>query len=105
MTAPTRLGRTYNQTHMPRPYSPGRRRFSVYISWTYPGEANRDVTELDNRFSTMTEVRRVFWPSYESPQYADPQNFLQGIAGSLELFFVAWVRLLGCRSWSRWYRR
>jgi hypothetical protein len=92
MNTPTRLGRTYNQTHIPRPYSPGRRRFSVYISWTYPGEANRDVTELDNRFSTMTEVRRVFWPSYESPQYADPQNFMQGIAGSLELFFVAWVR-------------
>ena len=36
------------------------------LAWSYPGEANRDVTELDNRFSTMTEVRRVAWPAYES---------------------------------------
>lgn len=83
--------RTYNQTHVPRKYTAGKRRFSVYISWSYPGEANRDVTEMDNRFSTMTEVRRALWPDYEIPQYADPLLFQQGIAGSLELFFVAWV--------------
>ncbi|NPC74386.1 hypothetical protein D7Y27_01005 [Corallococcus sp. AB004] len=47
---------------------------------------------MDNRFSTMTEVRRVLWPNYESPQWADPRRFQQGIAGSLELFFWAWVR-------------
>jgi hypothetical protein len=47
---------------------------------------------LDNRFSTMTEVRRVFWPDYEAPQWADPLRFQQGIAGSLELFFWAWVK-------------
>jgi hypothetical protein len=84
--------RTYNQTHVPRKYSAGKRRFSVYISWSYPGEANRDVTEMDNRFSTMTEVRRVLWPSFEKPQYANPLMFQQGIAGSLELFFLAWAK-------------
>ncbi len=84
--------RIYNQTLVPRKYSAGRRRFSVYISWSYPGEANRDVTVMDNRFSTMTEVRRVLWPSFETPQYADPLTFQQGIAGSLELFFLAWVQ-------------
>jgi hypothetical protein len=63
----------------------------VYIAWSYPGEANRDPTELDNRFSTMTEVRRVLWPDYEKPQWADPLRFQQGITGSLELFFWAWV--------------
>ena len=42
----------------------GKRRFSIYWTWSYPWEANRDVTELDNRFSTMTEVRRVGWPNY-----------------------------------------
>ncbi|MFY0577815.1 hypothetical protein ACN28S_28980 [Cystobacter fuscus] len=84
--------RTYNQEHVPRKYVKGRRRVSVYISWSYPGEANRDVTELDNRYSTMTEVRRVLWPEYESPRFADPLMFQQGIAGSLELFFWAWVR-------------
>jgi hypothetical protein len=90
--------RTYNQDHVPRPYEAGRRRVSIYISWSYPGEANRNVAEMDNRFSTMTEVRRALWPTYEVPRFADPLHFQQGIAGSLELFFWAWVpfqRLVG----------
>src|SRR6202046_2404395 len=56
--------RTYNQVNVPRKYAAGRRRFTIYWTWSYPWEANRDVTELDNRFSTMTEVRRVGWPRY-----------------------------------------
>jgi hypothetical protein len=88
----TKRARTYNQSHAPRKYVKGRRRVSVYISWSYPGEANRDPRELDNRFSTMTEVRRVLWPVYEAPQWADSLRFQQGIAGSLELFFWAWVQ-------------
>jgi hypothetical protein len=84
--------RTYNQAHAPRPYVKGRRRVSIYISWTYPGEANRNVAEMDNRFSTLTEVRRALWPAYEIPRFADPLQFQQGISGSLELFFWAWVR-------------
>jgi hypothetical protein len=87
-----RDARTYNQDHVARRYSKGHRRVSVYVAWSYPGEANRDVTELDNRFSTMTEVRRVLWPRYEAPEWSDPMRFQQGIAGSLELFFWAWVR-------------
>jgi hypothetical protein len=86
-----RTARTYNQNHHARPYAKGRRRVSVYISWSYPGEAGRDPAQLDNRFSTMTEVRRVAWPAYEKPQWSDPLQFQQGIAGSLELFFWAWV--------------
>ena len=82
--------RTYNQVHVPRKYTPGRRRVSIYVTWSYPAEANRDVSVLDNRFSTMTEVRRVAWPEYEPPRYGDPMMFSQGIAGSLELFFIAW---------------
>lgn len=82
--------RTYNQEHVARKYTKGHRRVSVYISWSFPGEANRDVSELDNRYSTMTEVRRVFWPSYETPQWS-PARFQQGIAGSLELFFRSWT--------------
>jgi len=82
--------RTYNQTHVPRNYVRGQRRFSVYITWSYPSEANRDLTELDNRFSTMTEVRRVAWPNFESPEYG-ASMFMQGIAGALELFFKGWV--------------
>ncbi|WP_240360224.1 hypothetical protein [Pyxidicoccus caerfyrddinensis] len=89
---PTEPARTYNQNHVPRKYERGRRRVSVYVSWTYPGEANRDVTVMDNRYSTMTDVRRVLWPEYENPRFSDPMRFQQGIAGSLELFFWAWTR-------------
>ena len=83
--------RTYNQVHVPRKYIAGNRRFSVYWTWSYPWEANRDVAELDNRFSTMTEVRRVGWPNYESIEYSE-RMFLQGIEGTLELFHLSLVR-------------
>ncbi|WP_327581614.1 hypothetical protein OHA25_37325 [Nonomuraea sp. NBC_00507] len=83
--------RTYNQNHVPRPYNPGRRRLSIYVAWSYPAEAGRNVAELDNRFSTMTEVRRVTWPAYEDPKWSDPLRFQQGIAGGLELFFWGWL--------------
>ena len=82
--------RPYNQVHVPRKRTPGKRRVSVYVSWSYPGESNRNIVELDHRFSTMNEVRRVGWPGFEGPQYADPNRFQQGIAGTLELFFTAW---------------
>lgn len=88
--------RTYNQVHQPRKYTRGKRRISIYIAWSYPAEANRDVTVIDNRFSTMTEVRRVAWPQYEGGPYGDPLLFSQGIAGSLELFFRAWVPFQTC---------
>lgn len=83
--------RTYNQTHHPRKFIPARRRVSIYVCWSFPGEANRDLRELDNRFSTMTEVRRVEWPFWEAPEWSEATLFQQGIAGALELFFRAWV--------------
>ena len=83
--------RPYNQVHVPRKYTPGRRRVTVYVAWSYPAEANRDVTQMDHRFSTMTEVRRVAWPDYEEAPYGDAGTFQQGIAGTLELFFRDWA--------------
>ena len=83
--------RVYNQLLSPRKYISGGRRFSIYWTWSYPWEANRDVSELDNRFSTMTEVRRVAWPNYESIEFSE-KMFLQGIAGTLELFHLSVVR-------------
>src|SRR5216110_1791948 len=80
--------RTYNQIHLPRKYTPGKRRVSIYWTWSYPWESQRDVAELDNRFSTMTEVRRVAWPNYEAPEWRTAE-FLQGIAGTLELFHIS----------------
>ena len=49
----------YNQNHVAAPYTPGRRRISIYWTWSYPWEAQRDPAAMDNRFSTMTEVRNV----------------------------------------------
>ena len=77
--------RTYNQDHVSRKYTPGRRRLSIYWSWSYPWESQRDPAAMQNRFSTMTEVRNVLWPDYETPEWSAAQ-FLQGIAGTLELF-------------------
>src|ERR1700751_3397902 len=77
--------RTYNQNHVARKYTPGKRRLSIYWTWSYPLEAQRNPAEPDNRFSTMTEVRRVLWPAYEKPAWSAAQ-FPQGIAGTLELF-------------------
>jgi hypothetical protein len=77
--------RTYNQAHIARKYTPGKRRMSIYWSWSYPFEAQRDPAEIENRFSTLTEVRSVLWPLYEKPEWG-PAQFLQGIAGTLELF-------------------
>ena len=51
--------RTYNQDHIPRKYTPGKRRISIYWTWSYPWEAQRDPAAMENRFSTMTEVRNV----------------------------------------------
>jgi len=80
--------RVYNQILSPRKYVKGKRRFSVYWTWSYPWEANRDIAELDNRFSTMTEVRRVGWPAFESIEFSE-KMFLQGISGTLELFHLS----------------
>jgi hypothetical protein len=77
--------RTYNQNHLPRKYSAGKRRISIYWAWSYPWEAQRDPAAMENRFSTMTEVRNALWPAYETPEWS-AANFLQGIAGTLELF-------------------
>ena len=84
MTTPAR---TYNQSHVARA-ADGKRRMSIYWTWSYPWEVQRDPALTENRFSTITEVRNVLWPAYETERYS-PSNFLQGIAGTLELFHVS----------------
>jgi hypothetical protein len=79
--------RTYNQTHVPRPHD-GKRRISIYWTWSYPWEVQRNPALMENRFSTITEVRNVLWPAYEGEQY-QADRFLQGIAGTLELFHIS----------------
>ena len=85
MSVSTEPARTYNQNHSPRKYTPGKRRISIYWTWSYPFEAQRDPAAMENRFSTLTEVRNVLWPLYEKPEWTAGE-FLQGIAGTLELF-------------------
>jgi hypothetical protein len=34
--------RTYNQNHIPRKYTLGKRRISIYWTWSYPWESQRD---------------------------------------------------------------
>jgi hypothetical protein len=85
MSTPPSPPRTYNQNHIARKYTPGKRRISIYWSWSYPFEAQREPAAMENRFSTMTEVRNVLWPLYEKPEW-HAGEFLQGIAGTLELF-------------------
>ena len=63
----------------PRTYTPGKRRFTLYISWNYQAEAGADVTDLDNRFTTVLESRRQGWPGYEWTRDYD-----QGIASQME---------------------
>jgi hypothetical protein len=82
MSTPT-PARTYNQYHVPRKYTPGKRRISIYWTWSYPWESQHDTAAMENRFSTMTEVRTVLWPNYETPEGSASQ-FLQGIPGTLE---------------------
>src|SRR5438094_10320735 len=83
--------RTYNQIHLPRKYT-GKRRVSIYWTWSYPWESSRDVAELDNRFLTMTEVRRVAWPQYETPDWS-AADFLHVFTGPRQLFPICAVRL------------
>ena len=78
MTALPRA-RTYNQSHVARPDNGGRR-ISIYWTWSYPWESQRDPAQIYNRFSTITEVHNIAWPAYEAPEY-DAAHFLQGIAG------------------------
>jgi hypothetical protein len=52
------LARTYNQTHARRSHTGGWR-ISIYWTWSYLWEAQRDPAAMGNRFSTITEVRNV----------------------------------------------
>src|SRR5580765_3621502 len=85
MTSSLQPARTYNQSHIARKHTLGKRRISIYWTWSYPFEAQRDPASMENRFSTLTEVRNVLWPLYEKPEWSAGE-FLQGIAGTLELF-------------------
>jgi len=76
-------------TVTPRKREGTRRRVSMYVSWSYPAEAGRELYELNNRYSAMWEVRRVAYPKYEE-MAGNPKTYMQGIDGTLELFHRDW---------------
>jgi hypothetical protein len=76
-------------TIAPRKREGSRRRVSMYVSWSYPAEAGRELYELNNRYSAMWEVRRVSYPKYEE-MASNPKAYMQGIDGTLELFHRDW---------------
>ncbi len=58
---------------------------------------HRNQAAMENRFSTMTEVRNVLWPAYETPEWS-AAHFLQGIAGTLELFHRSTLSFRGSQA-------
>src|SRR4051812_9322602 len=69
-----------------RPYTPGKRRVTLYFPWSYPAECNRPLSEMDHRMSSLWEVRKQAWPKWEWA--ANPNAYDQGISGCLQLVFL-----------------
>jgi hypothetical protein len=61
------------------------RRVAMYFAWDRPAEIGAPLGELDNRFPSLFEVRRLFWPAYEALSHS-PDG--QGIDGFLEAIFL-----------------
>ena len=77
--------RTYNQNHIPRKYTPGKRRISIYWTWSYPvgsparprGDGQPLLHHDRGSPRCVADLRNAG---------IDAAQFLQGIAGTLELF-------------------
>jgi hypothetical protein len=66
------------------------RRIGMYFAWDRTAETGAPVGELNNRFPALYELRRLFWPRYES--LADAPGG-QDIAGYLQaIFFPNYAR-------------
>jgi hypothetical protein len=59
------------------------RRIGMYFSWDRTAETGAPLDDLNDRFPTLYEVRRLFWPRYESLGDAahrqDIEGYLQAI--------------------------
>lgn len=60
---------------------PGRR-VLLYYAWSRPGEVGAPLTDIDDRFPAIFELRRLFYPQFEA--LADAQQIDQGIGGFLD---------------------
>lgn len=59
------------------------RKLLLYFSWSRPLETGAPLADIDDRFPAIFELRRLFYPKFES--LSDPKQFDQGIAGFLDL--------------------
>ncbi len=58
------------------------RQVILYFAWSRPAETGAPVTDIDDRFPALFELRRLFYPQFEA--MADPARFDPGIAGFLD---------------------
>jgi hypothetical protein len=67
------------------------RRIAMYFAWDRVAEAAAPLAVLDDRFPALFEVRRLFWPAYETlGSGAIPE---QGIAEFIDRIFLPNFRL------------
>jgi hypothetical protein len=62
-----------------------RRRIAMYFAWDRAAETTAPLGDLGNRFPALFEVRRQFWPAFET--FSDSPAG-QGIDGFLEAIFL-----------------
>jgi hypothetical protein len=58
------------------------RRVLLYFAWSRPAEIGAPITDIDDRFPAIFELRRLFYPRFET--LADAALVDQGIAGFLD---------------------
>jgi hypothetical protein len=77
------------------------RRIAMYFAWDRVAEAAAPLTVLEDRFPALFEVRRLFWPAYESLGNAVIPE--QGIAGFIDHIFLPNYRLFAqlTESWTQ----
>jgi hypothetical protein len=79
------------------------RKTLLYFAWSRPAEISAPLAVIDDRFPAIFELRRLFYPKYES--LADGGKIDQGIAGFLdhvqkpnfEGFIALAEELTGCK--------
>jgi hypothetical protein len=63
------------------------RQFGLYFAWSRAAETGADLGNLDNRFPSLFEFRRILWPVFE--RLADPARFDQGVKGFMDDVILA----------------
>lgn len=72
----------------------------LYFAWSRPGETAAPLTEIDDRFPAVFELRRLFYPRFEA--LSDPAQVDQGVGGFLDHVqkpnFTAFIDLVAAQT-------